>query len=760
MMKEFFTRITSLGLGILSLISLNGCQMTPAGGLNSTVDSGAESHPPAESLPLTAVSLDPLSLNGEWRFSIDSEKVGVDQKWFLPGYDDSGWTRVIVPHTWNVMPAYSDYEGLGWYRRTFSIPAKAKDASVRLRFEAVFYLARVWLNGQYLGEHEGGYTPFEFNISAVAQPGQENLLAVQVDNLRENNRIPAKLSDNWSFDWYNYGGITRAVSLEMTSRAFISRQQVVTTPRLTGPDEADSATLTGTVTVTNTSSEVVSATVQTDLLDDSNYQSALSAPVTTKVSVPPGKSIQVQIPVQIKAPKLWHFDHPYLYHWSDSLIDTNHGVLNAKAVTVGIRSIELKNGLFYLNGEPMRLVGVTRHADSPGQGSAETVTAMAADYDDLKTLNEVFTRPVHYPQDESVLDYADRHGILLIPEVPAWQLNQYQMGTQQMQKLEEQQISEMIATDFNHPSVWAWSIGNEIESDRPGGYEFVKDMIAFVKTLDPLRPVGFASNRLNTDPASDATSLSDFVMMNQYFGTWAGPKQGLGPALDLIHQTWPDKTVLISEYGFEPHWNGPWGPATSTLNADQYYFVPDGTASDSEAADLVRQQLIRDQMDIFRSKAFVAGAIFWTYQDYRTRSNFVMGLVDAQRNRRGSWEMLREEYAPVLMDSFVLSPVVNGQQTGTIKLHTRGPIEADMPAYTIRGYLLHWEVTSPDGSSVYSKNDVPLPTLTPGTKWSGDITIKPPGEAYEITVSIIRPTGFSVIDRSYDSAGNLIPIEP
>jgi len=127
-----------------------------------------------------------------------------------------------------------------------------------------------------------------------------------------------------------------------------------------------------------------------------------------------------------------------------------------------------------------------------------------------------------------------------------------------------------------------------------------------------------------------------------------GPKQGLSPALDLIHKTWPEKTIIISEYGFEPHWNKLWGPPTSKLNADEYYFVSDDAPSDSEVADAVRRQLITEQLEIFRCKPFVTGAIFWTYQDYRTRSNFIMGLVDFNRNRRGSWEVLREEYVPAL----------------------------------------------------------------------------------------------------------------
>jgi len=655
------------------------------------------------------------------------------------------------------MPEYSNYEGLAWYRRAFTIPSESQDAHLRLRFEAVFYRARVWLNGQYLGAHEGGYTPFEFDVSNVARPGEENILAVEVDSLRATNRIPANLGSNWSFDWWNYGGIIRDVSLEVTSRTYIARQQIVSTPHMTGMDEADSASISATLTVNNASGQMLNGTIQANLLDDVNGQPVLQAPVSTHVSISPGGISDVHIATTLAFPRLWHFDHPSLYRWSASLLAEGGQVLDTNEVTIGIRSVTLKGGRFYLNGEPVRLVGVARHADYPGQGSAETVTAMAADYNDLKTLNQVFTRPVHYPQAEFILDYADRHGILLIPEVPAWQLTQQQLSSQQMRDLEKQQLREMIVEDFNHPSVWAWSIGNEFASNTTSGYSFAQEMIAYVKSLDPTRPAGFASDKLGSRPQSDATAVSDFVMMNQYFGTWHGTKQDLSPALDRIHQTWPDKTVIISEFGFAPHWNNFGGPPTSSLNPDQYYFIPDDTPSDSEAADAVRRQVIKDQMPILRSKPFVAGAIFWSYQDYRTPTNYKTGLVDAERQKRGSWQVLRDEYAPALIDSVTLSAVADGQRTATVALHTRGPVDVDMPAYTLRGYALHWTMTSPHGDSMFSEGNVSLPVLAPGTSWSGKIALTIPTADYILTVSIVRPTGFSVTEHSFDALGQPIP---
>ncbi|MGB8981290.1 MAG: sugar-binding domain-containing protein, partial [Anaerolineales bacterium] len=269
--------------------------------------------------PIPAVLPVSIPLSGEWRFSIDRDRAGEKQGWFDPDYDDSSWATVNVPHTWNVMPEYSGYEGLAWYRRTVAAPSELENAHLRLKFDAVFYLARVWLNGQYLGQHEGGYTSFEFDVTSLVEPGAENIVAIQVDNLRTMNRIPVIITPDWSFDWWNYGGITRDVSLEVTSQAYIARQQIVSVPHLTGMDEADAATVTATITVSNTSDGTLEGTVLADLLDGANGQSVLLSPLSAPVRVAAKDSAEIQITAIVKAPKLWHFDHPNLYRWSVSL---------------------------------------------------------------------------------------------------------------------------------------------------------------------------------------------------------------------------------------------------------------------------------------------------------------------------------------------------------------------------------------------------------------------------------------------------------
>jgi hypothetical protein len=239
-------------------------------------------------------------------------------------------------------------------------------------------------------------------------------------------------------------------------------------------------------------------------------------------------------------------------------------------------------------------------------------------------------------------------------------------------------------------------------------------------------------------------------MMNQYFGTWHGPKEALSLALDTVRLTWPKKPVIVSEFGFYPHWQRIEGPAQ--IDPDQYYSLAEDVSPDLEEADVLRRRVIAEQMPVFRSRPFVVGALFWCYRG-------TMGVVDAEGNRRGSWRTLRDEYSPVLIERVDFSSARyrrkrSGSASGshrcaTVTLRTRGPIDVDMPAYTLRGYRLHWVVMSADGSEAFAGGDLPLPTLAPGAVWTGEVAWAPPGEAHLLALSVIRPTGFPVLERRY-----------
>jgi len=693
-----------------------------------------------------------LDLTGEWRFGVDPEVIGEEETWYSPTSYYADWTIVTVPHTWSVMDAYGDYEGVAWYRKSFTLPEEVRDAHLRLHFEAVFYKAMVWLNGDYLGEHEGGYTPFEFDISHIVDPDGENSLVVRVDNVRSPNRIP-----NDFFDWWHYGGIVRDVSIEATSSIYIERQRIVAIPQLTGWNEADKATITTKVIVVNTTSGTFDGNLSADVVEDESKWSIEEAQ-RVPFTISPGERIEVELHILMTDPKLWHFDYPNLYRWVTSLESSDGRVMHTKEDIFGVRLIELKEAKFLLNGEPVRLVGMTRHADSPEYGLAEPVTIMAADYEDMKRLNMVLSRPVHYPQADFILDYCDRNGILLVPEIPAWQIQAGHLGNAEVRSIAKQQLREMILKDVNHPSIWAWSVANEIDSNTGQGHQFIQELVDVAKEIDPTRPVGFASYKLFDYQEQDATSLTDFVFMNEYAGSWHGTKSDLIEALERIHELWPEKVVIISEYGLEAGWTEDWwmGPSSQYESEDYYYIAP-GTPPHSEEVYAQRRQVILDQMEIFRSHSFVAGAIFWTYQDYRSLTEFRMGIVDMDRNCTPVWDVIREQYAPILIDGVMFSNLADDRQGAVVSLHTRGPVDEDMPAYTLRQYYLHWAVTSPDGEMTHADGEISLPTLAPGDTWLGDIEWLAPGGDYVLKLSVFRPTGFSVLEQTYDSNGIRIP---
>ena len=745
-----------LGFGLSMVI---GCSKLPMGGkepppLARESEPLASATQPATPLPLAVVQPQEIDLDGSWRFQVDPTNEGEKAGWAGADFDDKGWVEVVVPHTWGTMPQYANYEGVAWYRRSFTVPTELHGAHLCLQFDAVFYLSQVWLNGGFLDQHEGGYTPFAFDITDGVRYGDENTVAVRVDNKRATDRIPAILSPSWSFDWWNYGGIVRDVHLLATSKLFIERKRVVAEP-----DLVDSATITVTTTISNTSSFERRVQIKAAIHDEGTgspvWTSEDDPGLEANITIPAQASREVVLKTTLPNPRLWHFDHPNLYRLVTEIRDETGDPLHHSEETFGIRKIEIKDAHLYLNGEWVRLVGLTRHEDSPEHGLAGTVSVMAADFDDLKRLNTVLSRPVHYPQHEFILDYCDRNGILLVPEVPAWQLTRSQMAREEMRELEKQQLREMIEASLNHPSVWAWSLGNEIESKTAEGHAFVKEMVAYIKSLDPTRYVAFASNRLNDDPALDATAFTDFVMMNEYFGTWVGPKEGLGPALDRIHETWPDRLVIVSEYGFEPSWNRHWGPPTSSLDHDRYYYVADEELDGPMAADRQRQKLIREQLAIIRERNFVGGAIFWCYQDYRTPSGFKMGVVDVQRQHLGAYNVLREEYSPALFEAvthnvFEFPP---GQEVTTeVAIRSRGPIETQIPAYTLEGYILHWELLA--GKLLLTGGDLKIPTLQPGESWRGSLTwTVPKEEPFTLRLEIARPTGFVCLEREESFGG-------
>ncbi|HEY6452331.1 MAG TPA: glycoside hydrolase family 2 TIM barrel-domain containing protein, partial [Steroidobacteraceae bacterium] len=458
-----------------------------------------------------------IDLDQGWLFRVDPDEGGESAGWnaAIPAHTEA----VDLPHTWNVGRLH-DYLGVAWYFRRLDAPPLESGGHVQLHFGATFYRARVWLNGVELGSHEGGFTAYSFDITA--QLRATNVLAVRIDNRPGPATIPGYGSRGapqaW-YDWWTYGGMVRDVWLTNSGPAWIGRQSIRTEKNGRHWLVRDRLFLHSAL------ADGAAARVRVTAYGPDGAKAASYSQAVTLAS----GSSDVAVALELAAAKLWGIDHPNLYRMDVELTDADGKPLDENTDTFGLRTLEIRDRHLLLNGERVRLTGLARHEDSPAEGLAETVPTMRRDYDDLKALHTTLTRPVHYPQNPFILDYADRHGMLLIPEIPVWQFSEAQLSDPHVLALAQQQMREMIEQAGNHPSIFAWSVANESAMGTPGGIAYFRAMREMIRGLDPDRPVSFADDNLPKLQSAEqsAANDADFLMMNQYFGTWHGPASAL-----------------------------------------------------------------------------------------------------------------------------------------------------------------------------------------------------------------------------------------
>jgi len=661
-----------------------------------------------------------VSLCGQWWFRTDPLNVGEEQRWY--GTEDTTgiWRQVRVPHTWQVEPPFVEYRSVAWYRRTFEAPSEWQDSAVRIEFEAVFHTATIWVNGELAGEHaRKGYTAFVLDITHLLRWGSSNTISVRVDSVFNGNMLPRGRSSDWAHD----GGIYRPVQLLITAKTFVERVELEAVPDLASGD----GMLTITAYLRNTGLKPWTGRAAFRIIDDETGLTVMTNPDAPGITIKSGTTQTAKFAVTLPKAKLWHFDHPNLYRIIFSIASGQE--THRLTDTFGVRKLEAKGSEFYLNGERVRLMGVERMAGSnPEFGMAEPSQWITHDHDDLKDLNCVFTR-VHWPQDKRVLDYCDRHGILMQSEIPTWGYDTFVgMRTEPDPEIMEnglEQLREMMARDRNHPSVVVWGLCNEIGGQHAPARQFAKRMLAEAKRLDPNRLCSYASNSLNKTPELDAAGMMDIVEVNEYFGTWdPGTLEALGKHLDGIHAAFPGKPILISEYGY------------CACTPDR----PEG--------DQHRVEALRSHDAVFRTKEFVAGTIYFSYNDYRShvgptgmgalRQN-VHGVVDLYGRRKPSYAVLREECSPV--ESLTAENHLNA-------FHLRLRTRQDVPMYTLRGYKLRG-IFYGEGDVPVERQEIELADIVSGGEITVDLTFSQTGVPLHVTFDVLRPTGFSAYSRNW-----------
>ena len=605
------------------------------------------------------------------------------------------------------------------------MPMALRGRLLELEFGATFYRARVFANGTLVGEHEGGHTAWRADVTRAL--GQGGLLAVEIDNRPGLSTIPGwamKLEGSGTlwYDWWHYGGIVRDVALVAQERVAIRRQQIRSQ---LAPQVADVTTR----VVLERFRPGGRLSVDAQVLDPAGRAVARVDQAVEGSAGPATVALSLSVP----SPRLWHFDQPNLYRMLVDVRDASGSVLDRREEAFGIRSVEVRDRGLWLNGERVRLTGVTRHEESTQEGLAETRGTILYDWNDMKALNVVLTRPVHYPQHPDVLDYADRNGVLLVPEIPMWQFSEQQMKDPKVLSLAKRMLQEMIEQAGNHPSVFAWSVCNESATSTAGGRAYVKAMVDHVKALDPGRYVSYADDGLGflTDPARNANQYTDFVMMNQYFGSWHGPAANLAPALERLGKMFPDKMVVISEFGLA----GPFAP-------------------DTAQADQKRIEVMRSQLAEFARHDFIAGAVFWCYQDYKSHRNLwpgetsgyvEMGLVDENRQRLPSYSVWRDETSPARLSVEWTRASPYAPPTGFRATVARRP-PTDLPSYDLRGYRLEWEARDHDGALLSSASKA-LPVIGAPADVEGSWPATASREL-RLSLKLVRATGFVAAEKA------------
>ncbi|GAB3951212.1 hypothetical protein GCM10028805_30870 [Spirosoma harenae] len=642
-----------------------------------------------------------IPLHGEWLFMMDPANAGETNKWYREDLPLGRLDKVTVPHCFSVDPRYQFYTGIAWYRRAFPWqPATGK--RVLLHFDASYYKTSVWLNNQKVGTHEGGYTPFQFDITPYLKSGS-NTIAVSVNNNTwEVGTIPGAKDNGQPNDpfpgWINYGGLIRPVYLTVEPEVYVENVKTEAIPDLA----KGTATLKIKARIRNASNQAATPKLAFRVRQNGKTIPLVWKQLTGNLAANQTGVMEAETVLKAADVKLWSIDQPTLY---DAQVIAGTDTVQTN---FGIRKVEVRNMQLLLNGQPIKVAGGNRVVDHPGLGSLEPDWLVEKDMRLMKEAGMEFHRLTHYTPSEAIYDWADKNGMLIISEAGNWQLTPREMDNDTIRTKFKQQFREMVERDWNHPCVIAYSVGNEYLSEQPAGQRWTKDMIAYARELDPTRLYTFASMRLNTlpkKPEDEASQYCDFISTNTY-GNHAN-------ILKHIHSLYPDKPIFISEYG---------------------------TRADGKDGEVGQVSHIEKFLTDVRQLPYVVGASWWSYNDYLSRHDGTnpdgtrpWGLVRSDRSKRPLYKAHQTGMAPVIVEKISWEPGPEGTHTLKLRVMAR----ADFPAYALRNYLVKT-----------SGSTMPIPELQPGQQ--ADVIIPVRGFDKTLTVDIVKPTGFSILTQTFD----------
>lgn len=490
-----------------------------------------------------AVARERHDLGGMWRFTTDPTDQGIAAEWYGASFTGAAaWRSQRVPGSWNhEFPELFHYFGPAWYRLTFTPSAAVRGAATaRLRFEGVFREATVWLNGEKLGTQDLPYLPFEFDVQSRLAPG-ENVLVVRVDNELGPDTLPgyAMLQDE-RLGWWKYGGLTREVYLEAAPAVRVFRAHVV--PAV----GADGGSWRAVLGVWNAGA-AASGELQVTVTDPDGGAQTLAA----AADFPAGASF-FDVRTEGASARLWTPADPALFSLQARV--TVGAKTDAATYRFGLRSFAPRGQQLLLNGKPYYLLGMNRHEDHPASGPTEPTAIIDADLNVLRSLGVNHVRTVHYPNRARIYDRLDEEGFTAQEEIPLYQSYAEHLLGAVLPARAERALAGMVLRDFNHPSIIIWSVGNEDETfGSQAAGDVIGRLIATVKTLDASRPVLYVSNVLPliTERVKFGVEHADILAYNHYFGWFYGKTKELAPFFDAVRKNFPDKPLIITEWGAE-----------------------------------------------------------------------------------------------------------------------------------------------------------------------------------------------------------------
>lgn len=493
-----------------------------------------------------------VNFSSGWRF----HKGDVSNA-FVPEFNDSNWDKINLPHTWNINDLfdyrnYKDtidvtemiYRGIGWYRKVFTADSVWKDKHIRIEFLGANQVAEIWLNGNYVGKHVGGYTGFHFGDVFVKHIrfDKPNVVAVKVDN-RYKYDIPPHTAD------YNMvGGIYRDVLLIAHDQVFVKEAKIFT-PEVSPA----SATVQANITVRNMGVVDRKATLITNII--SPYNEIIASDIRS-ITIKAGDKPVIQQSFTVTNPLLWSPEYPHLYRISATLYEPSDWQRNGQAIDqqfypLGFRTINFdsRKGVT-LNGKHIKLRGVNLHQDFMHKSWAIDSAQKREDMLHIKRMGANYVRLSHYPHHPYVMHLCDSLGLMVWSEIPVVNT----IGREKFIENAVKMMEELINRDINHPSIIMWGVGNEYyrnfftKEDADYALKVTHAVATKAKQMDPYRPTVQAQNDLIDERI---LPLTDIQGRNRYFGWYEKTYNDFDHEMKAEHERQPNWKLLVSEYGAE-----------------------------------------------------------------------------------------------------------------------------------------------------------------------------------------------------------------